>query len=54
VVNTSMNAKRAVPIRLPKAGPIRDLVSRTGRPAGTLSLDLDPGELRSYQVAPGK
>jgi hypothetical protein len=52
VVNTSMNAKRAVTIRLPKTGQVRDLVSRVNAPDGALRLDLDPGELRSYHVTP--
>jgi hypothetical protein len=41
-----------VTVRLPAAGPARDLVSKQLLPAGPLRLDLESGELRSYRVGP--
>jgi hypothetical protein len=54
VVNPAMEQRRAVTMRLPKAGRVRDLVSRKDLDTTQLTLDLEPGELRSYRVAPAQ
>ena len=52
VVNTSMQSRPAVTVRLPAVGAVRDLVEQRTPAAGPLRLDLEPGELRSYRVGP--
>jgi regulation of enolase protein 1 (concanavalin A-like superfamily) len=51
VVNTSMNAETAT-VTLPSTGTVRELVKKTTLPSSTLSLTLDPAELRAYRVGP--
>jgi hypothetical protein len=50
VVNTSMKSKHAVIVKLPAPGAVRDLVEHRDLADATLSLTLDPGELRSYRA----
>lgn len=52
VVNTSMQPKRQVIIRLPGAGNTRDLVEHRDFESSSLRLNLDSAELRSYRVRP--
>jgi hypothetical protein len=52
VVNTGFEAKPNVSLKLPAAGKVQDAVSGEDlpAPAGTLTLSLDPAELRTLRV----
>jgi hypothetical protein len=52
VVNTGFAAKPNVSVRLPATGKVQDAVTREDllAPGGTLTLNLDPAELRTLHV----
>ncbi|APW59726.1 hypothetical protein [Paludisphaera borealis] len=50
VINTSMRPKTGAAVTFAARGSLRDLVDHRDLDAGAVTLDLDPGELRSYLV----